>query len=74
MKIEKIFKLNVELDEAERMALNEAATVLTKITETMEQYDCDTLMCCDEYQYELSEVINIIEDLGRLENISEIIY
>lgn len=72
MKIEKIMRLNVELEETERMALNEVITVLEKIKEAMEQYDCDTLMCCDEYTYDISDVRSMINDLERFEEISEI--
>lgn len=74
MKTEKIIKLRVELDETERMALNEAITVLEKIKEAMEKHDCDTLMCCDEYTYDISDVRSMIDDLEKFEDISEIIY
>lgn len=73
MKIEKIIKLNVELDEAERIALNEAAKVLERVKEAMEKYDCDTLMCCDEYTYDISDLKDTIDSLEQFRDISEII-
>lgn len=73
MKIEKIIKLNVELDDAECMALDEAIRVLQRVQETMEKYNCDTLMCCDEYTYDITNLKTIIGDLEMFENISEII-
>ena len=72
MKIKKIISLNVELDDAERAALEESITVLQKIKETMEKYDCDTLKCCGEYTYDFSDVENAIDTLEKFESISEI--
>ena len=72
MKIKKIINLNVELDDVERAALEEAIIVLQKIKETMEKYDCDTLKCCGEYTYDFSDVEDAIDTLETFENISEI--
>lgn len=74
MKIEKIMKLRIDLDPSEYMILDEAVGVLKKIKETMEQHDCDTLICCDEYTYDISNLNEVIDDLKKFENISEIIY
>lgn len=72
MNIEKITKLNVELNHTERIALEEAIKVLQQIKETMEKYDCDTLKCCCEYTYDFSDVEDVIDTLTRFESISEI--
>ena len=72
MKIKKIIELNVELDDAERTALEEAIKVLQQIKETMEKYDCDTLKCCGEYTYDFSDVEDAIDTLEKFESISEI--
>lgn len=72
MKIIKISNLRVDLDKTECMALNEAVMVLKKIEETMKKYDCDTLKCCDEYTYDISDIMNIIGDLEMFEDITEI--
>ena len=72
MKVKKIIELNVELDNAERAVLEEAITVLQKIKETMEKYDCDTLKCCGEYTYDFSDVEDAIDTLEKFESISEI--
>lgn len=72
MNIKKIISLTVELDDAERAALEEAITVLQKIKETMEKYDCDTLKCCGEYTYDFSDVEDAIDTLEKFESISEI--
>ena len=72
MKIKKIIELNVELDDAERTALEEAIKVLQQIKETMEKYDCDTLKCYDEYTYDFSDVEDAIDTLEKFESISEI--
>ena len=72
MNIKKIISLTVELDDAERVALEEAITVLQKIKETMEKYDCDTLKCCGEYTYDFSDVEDAIDTLEKFESISEI--
>ena len=74
MRIKKIIKLNVELDDIERAVLEEAVKVLQKIKETMEKYDCDTLKCCYEYTYDFSDVEDAISTLEAFENISEIMY
>lgn len=74
MKIKKIISLNVELDDVERVVLEEAVKVLQKIKETMEKYDCDTLKCCCEYTYDFSDVEDAISTLETFENISEIMY
>ena len=73
MRIKKIINLNIELDDAERAALEEAIKVLQKIKETMEKYDCDTLKCCGEYTYDFSDVEDVIDTLEKFESISEII-
>ena len=72
MNIKKIISLTVELDDAEHAALEEATTVLQKIKETMEKYDCDTLKCCGEYTYDFSDVEDAIDTLEKFESISEI--
>lgn len=72
MNLKRIISLNVELDDAERAALEEAITVLQKIKETMEKYDCDTLKCCGEYTYDFSDVEDAIDTLEKFESISEI--
>ena len=72
MKIKKIINLNVELDDAERAALEEAIKVLQEIKETMEKYDCNTLKCCGEYTYDFSDVEDVIDTLEKFESISEI--
>lgn len=72
MRIKKIINLNIELDDAERTALEEAIKVLQKIKETMEKYDCDTLKCCGEYTYDFSDVEDVIDTLEKFESISEI--
>lgn len=72
MRIKKIINLNIELDDAERAALEEAIKVLQKIKETMEKYDCDTLKCCGEYTYDFSDVEDVIDTLEKFESISEI--
>lgn len=72
MKIIKISNLRVELDKTECMALNEATTVLEKIKEAMEKHNCDTLMCCDEYTYDISDLNEVITNLERFIEISEI--
>ena len=73
MNIKKIISLTVELDDAERAALEEAITVLQKIKETMEKYDCDTLKCCGEYTYDFSDVEDAIDTLEKFESISAIV-
>ena len=72
MRIKKIINLNIELDDAERAALEEAIKVLQKIKETMEKYDCDTLKCCGEYTYDFSNLEDAIDTLEKFESISEI--
>ena len=72
MRIKKIINLNIELDDAEHAALEEAIKVLQQIKETMEKYDCDTLKCCCEYTYDFSDVEDVIDTLTRFESISEI--
>ena len=72
MRIKKIIDLNIELDDAERAALEEAIKVLQKIKETMKKYDCDTLKCCGEYTYDFSDVEDVIDTLEKFESISEI--
>ena len=72
MKIKKIIELNVELDDTERTALEEAIKVLQQIKGTMEKYDCDTLKCCGEYTYDFSDVEDAIDTLEKFESISEI--
>ena len=72
MRIKKIINLNIELDDAERVALEEAIKVLQKIKETMEKYDCDTLKCCGEYTYDFSNLEDAIDTLEKFESISEI--
>ena len=72
MRVKKIIELNVELDDAECAALEEAIKVLQKIKETMEKYDCNTLKCCGEYTYDFSDVEDAIDTLEKFESISEI--
>ena len=73
MKVEKIVKIRVGLDDTELKTLDSTIVTLEKIKDIMEQYDCDTLMCCDEYTYDISDVRGMIDDLEKFLDISEII-
>lgn len=72
MKIEKQVRLIPTLDSDEISCIRKTIKILTQVRDQMEKYDCDTFTCCDEYTYDISNLNEVIADLERFEEISEI--
>lgn len=72
MKIEKEIKLKVEFDSDEISVLRNAQQILVKLQRQMEDYHCDTILCCDEYTYDIRNLAETIGNLEMYENITEV--
>lgn len=72
MKIEKQIRLIPTLDSNEISCIRETVKILAQVRDQMEKYDCDTIACCDEYTYDISNLDEVLADLERFTEISEI--
>lgn len=72
MKIEKITKLKLRLEETEYYFLEEAIKVLEKIEEAMIENDCEFILCDGEFPRESSELLDAIHLLEDFKDITEI--
>lgn len=73
MKIEKQVRLIPTLDSDEISCIRETIKILGQVFDQMEKYDCDTFICCDgDYTYDISNLNEVIADLERFTEISEI--
>lgn len=72
MKIEKHIKLVVTLTDDEKAFLNKAQNILRNVEREMCNYSCDTILCCDEFIYDIEELRQTICDLDMFTQITEV--